>query len=94
MAIHYKFKLYIAGDAPNSLQALANINKLCREHLPSRCSIEIVDVLREPTRALSDCILLTPTLVKCSPLPVCKIVGNLGNSETVLQTIGLHTKPA
>lgn len=94
MTIHYKFKLYIAGDAPNSLQALANISTLCREHLPSRFSIEIVDVIREPNRALSDGILLTPTLVKCSPSPTCKIVGNLGNFETVLHAIGLHSQPA
>jgi circadian clock protein KaiB len=85
----YKFRLYIAGDAPNSLRAVANLNALCREHLPDRHQIEIVDVILEPKRALADGILLTPTLVKLLPAPVRNIVGNLGHTQTVLDALGL-----
>jgi circadian clock protein KaiB len=85
----FKFRLYIAGDAPNSVQAVANLNALCRKHLPERHIIEIVDVILEPKRALADGILLTPTLVKFLPLPVRKIVGNLGQTQTVLDALGL-----
>ena len=87
--IAHKFKLYIAGDAPNSLKAVANIKAFCLDYLASCHTIEIVDVLRHPEQALADGILLTPTLVKVSPAPICKIVGNLDNSRTVLETIGL-----
>jgi circadian clock protein KaiB len=85
----FKFKLYVAGDAPNSLQAVANLNAFCREHLPDRHQIEIVDVFREPKRALDDGVLLTPMLVKFLPTPICKIVGNLSQTQTVLLALGL-----
>ena len=51
--------------------------------------IEIVDVFKEPERALDDGIFLTPTLVKLLPLPIRRIVGTLSESDIVLRTLGL-----
>jgi len=85
----YKFRLYISGLSPNSVQAVANLNALCREHLAGRHEIEIVDVLKDPKRALSDSVLLTPTLVKLSPAPERKMVGALSSKEAVLDMLGL-----
>lgn len=86
----FKFRLYVAGDALNSAQALANLRALCREYLPDRNEIEIVDVFREPKRALADAIFMTPTLVKLSPSPVRRIVGTLSQTQPVLQALGLE----
>jgi circadian clock protein KaiB len=88
----FKFRLYIAGDAPNSLLAVANLNAICREHLPQRHTIEVVDVILDPKRALTDGILLTPTLVKLRPAPIRNIVGSLGHTQTVLHVLGLPTQ--
>lgn len=85
----YKFRLYVAGDSPNSAKAIANLRALCTEVLLDRHDIEVVDVLREPLRALEDNILLTPMLVKLSPLPTRKIVGSLIQREPVMQALGL-----
>jgi circadian clock protein KaiB len=85
----FRFRLYVAGDGPNSTLAIGNLNDLCREHLSERHEIEIVDVFREPERALADGVLLTPMLVKLSPQPVRKIIGNLSQLETTLVTLGL-----
>ena len=87
----FKFRLYVAGGAQNSAQALANLTGLCRAHLPDRHEIEVVDVLQEAKRALADGILMTPTLVKFEPPPVQKIVGTLSQTQTVLQALGLDT---
>ena len=87
----FKFRLYVAGGAQNSAQALANLTALCRAHLPDRHEIEVVDVLQEAKRALADGILMTPTLVKFEPPPVQKIVGTLSQTQTVLQALGLDT---
>lgn len=84
-----KFRLYIAGEAPNSVQAVANLQTICREHLPERHEIEIVDVVRQPKKALEDGVLLTPTLVRLAPKPVRKIIGNLSDAQMVLQTFGI-----
>ena len=85
----FNLRLYVAGDAPNSMQAVANLHALCREHLPGRHEIEIVDVLREPNRALDEGILLTPLLVRLSPDPIRKIVGNLSQSGPLMQMLEL-----
>ena len=85
----FVFRLYVSGDGPNSTQAIANLQALCRELLPNRHEIDIINVLREPKRALDDDILLTPTLVKLSPAPARKIIGNLNQREPLLQALGL-----
>ena len=83
------FRLYVTGDAPNSLQAIANLTQLCETHLPDRHEIEIVDVLKDPKRALTEAIYMTPTLVTDSPYPGHRIVGILSNTEPILQILGL-----
>ncbi|MEO6074190.1 MAG: circadian clock KaiB family protein [Burkholderiales bacterium] len=90
----FKFRLYVAGDAPNSVHALANLTALCRERLPDRHEIEIVDVFKDPKRALADNVFLTPTLIKLSPDPVRRIVGTLSQPEIVLQALGLEMSMA
>lgn len=86
----FKFRLYVAGDALNSVLARDNLAALCRAHLPGRHQIEVVDVFKEPKRALTDGIFMTPTLVKLAPSPVRKIVGTLSQTQPVLQALGLE----
>lgn len=88
-AVLYTFRLYIAGNTPNSTQAKTNLGALCRSHIPGRYKIELVDVLRSPARALADGIFMTPCLVKLAPSPVRMIVGTLSHSETLLDELGL-----
>ena len=85
----FRFRLYVAGDAPNSAQAIDNLTAFCRAHLPERYEIEIVDVFREPQRASAEGIFMTPTLVVLAPLPVRQIVGTLSDAHTVLLALGL-----
>lgn len=85
----FTFRLYVAGKVPNSLQAIANLTALCEEHLPGRHEIEVVDVFLDPARALTESIFMTPTLISVSPFPGCKIVGNLSQTEPILQILGL-----
>jgi circadian clock protein KaiB len=90
----FKFRLYVAGDAQNSAQAVANLTALCRAHLPDRHEIEVVDVFREPKRALADEIFMTPTLVKLAPSPIRRIVGTLSQTQPVLKALGLEAVAA
>lgn len=87
----FKFQLYIAGDALNSAQALVNLDALCREYLAGRHEIEVVDVFKNPRRALADGIFMTPTLIKLAPSPVRRIVGTLSQTQRVLQALGLES---
>ncbi|HEU5163720.1 MAG TPA: circadian clock KaiB family protein [Thermoanaerobaculia bacterium] len=85
----YRFRLYVAGEAPNSLLAIANLTELCETHLPGRHQIEIIDVVADPKRALAESIFLTPMLVSVAPYPSRRIVGTLTNTEPILQILGL-----
>lgn len=85
----YVFRLYVAGGAPNSVRALANLYAICRQHFSNSHRIEVVDVLETPARALADMILVTPTLVKISPSPSLQIIGNLSDEQEVLRALGL-----
>ena len=82
-------RLYIAGRAPNSLQAIANLEAICKQYLKSSHKLEIVDVLEQPRRALAEGVLVSPSLSKLSPLPGANIVGNLSDKAKVLLALGL-----
>lgn len=86
----FKFRLYVAGGTQNSMQAIGNLNALCREHLDGVHEIEIVDVFKDPLRALDDGVLMTPTLVRLAPHPVRRIVGTLSARDTVFQALGVE----
>lgn len=83
------FRLYVVGDSPKSLLAKANLDAMCRQYLPQRHSIEIIDVLDEPLRLLTDGITITPTLVRVSPPPMVRILGDLRDKHVVLTSLGL-----
>lgn len=87
----HKFRLYVAGDAPNSRQAVSNLAALCRSHLVGQHDIEIVDVLREPHIALAASVFMTPTLTRISPVPPVRIVGTLSQTEIVMLALGLES---
>lgn len=82
-------RLYVAGDAQNSLLAVARLREFCAAHLANRYQLEIVDVIHEPGRALRDRVLLTPTLVKLSPAPVRRIIGNLNEPAALARALGV-----
>jgi circadian clock protein KaiB len=85
------FRLYVAGDTPNSAQAKVNLGAFCRKHLAGQYKIEIVDVFRHPDRALVDGVHMTPALLKLAPSPVRMIVGTLNASDALLNGLGLST---
>ena len=85
-------RLYIAGGAPNSVQAIANLQAICREYLKDSHKLEMVDVLEHPRRAMADGILVTPSLAKLYPLPSANVVGNLSDKAKVLLALGVKVK--
>jgi circadian clock protein KaiB len=87
----YQFRLYVAQGTQNSALALANLSDICRAYLPGHYNIEVVNVLVEKQRALTDQIRMTPTLIKLSPAPALRIVGTLSQTKQVVQALGLDS---
>lgn len=82
--------LYVAGRAPNSVKAIANLEAICRRHLKEGYKLEVVNVCEHPLRALNDGILVTPSLAKMSPAPAVNVIGNLSDTGSVLAALGLN----
>ena len=87
----FVFRLYVVNEGPSSARAIAN-SAICKNHLPDNHQVEIVDLLQDPRRVLSDKILATPTLIKLSPAPVREIIGDLGEEAKVLLALGLQRR--
>ena len=87
----WELKLYVAGQTAKSLQAFANLKRICEDHLAGEYRIEVIDLMQNPQLAKGDQILALPTLVRKLPEPVRKIIGDLSNTERVL--VGLDLRP-
>jgi circadian clock protein KaiB len=87
----WRLRLYVAGQTPKSITALANLNRLCEGHLSGRYRIEVIDLVKQPHLARRDDIVVVPTLVRELPPPILKIIGDLSNEERVLA--GLEVPP-
>ena len=86
----FELRLYIAGQNPKSLAALANLKRICHTHLAGQYSICVIDLVRDPQLAAGDQILAVPTLVRRLPEPIKKIIGDLSNEARVL--VGLDVQ--
>ena len=80
----FELRLYIAGQTPKSVAALANLKKICETYAENSYTIEIIDLMQNPKLAMGDQIIAVPTLVRKLPEPVKKIIGDLSNTERVL----------
>lgn len=87
---HYSLRLYVAGQTAKSLTAIANLKRICEEHLAGRYTIQVIDLLVNPQLAEGDQIIAIPTLVRHLPQPLKRIIGNLSNTERVL--VGLDIR--
>ncbi len=84
-----KFLLYVGDETCNSQLAISNLTSLCQRYLEGRYQIEVVNVFKEPNRALADHVFMTPVLIRLAPAPVRRIVGTLSAPEKFVGALGL-----
>lgn len=89
----YDLRLYIAGQTPRSIAAVCNLRKLCETYLSGRYRLDVIDLMEEPGRAERDRIVAIPTLVRHWPGAVTRIIGDLSNSECVLNRLNVDVRP-
>ena len=83
----HQLRLYVAGSSPRSLRAIQNVKQICETELPGHYELEVVDIYKEPLRAVVDQIVAIPTLIKRAPGDLRRMVGDM--SETVALRHGL-----
>ncbi|MDJ0594218.1 MAG: circadian clock KaiB family protein [Pleurocapsa sp. MO_226.B13] len=90
MSQKFYLKLYVSGDTLRSQRAIANLEAFCQRKMPEETEIEIIDILKSPEIAESEKILITPTLVRESPLPKERVIGDLSNTEILALALDLY----
>jgi circadian clock protein KaiB len=88
----YVLRLFVTGTTPRSVRAIANLRRVCDEHLKGAYDLEVVDLYQDPEAAKKYQIIAAPTLVRMLPLPLRKIIGDLANDEKVLAGLDLTPK--
>jgi circadian clock protein KaiB len=88
----YVLKLYVTGSTPRSANAVANLKRICEEHLKGRYDLEVIDIYQQPTLAKGEQIIAAPTLVKKLPPPLRKLIGDMSDTERVLLGLDIREK--
>jgi circadian clock protein KaiB len=86
---NWMMRLYVAGQSTRSIAAIANLRRICDRYMPGQCTVEIVDLMRNPELAKLDQIVAIPTLVRKIPAPVRRIIGDLSATEKILLSLEL-----
>lgn len=85
----YRLRLYIAGLTPRSRRTVVNLQRICSEYLSDRYDLEIVDIYQQPELASVDQVVAAPTLLKITPPPLRRIIGDLSDERRVLRGLEL-----
>lgn len=85
----YHLRLFVTGATPQSTRAIMNIKEICETHLKGKYNLEIYDLYQQPSLAKKEGIIAVPTLIKRSPLPPKRLVGDLSSQQRVLLGLGL-----
>ena len=88
----YVLKLYVAGQSPKSVNAIANIKKLCDACLPGRYVLDVIDLYQQPQLAQGEQIIAVPTLIRKRPSPLRRIIGDMSNTARVLVGLDIRSE--
>lgn len=86
----YVLRLYVTGSTPRSARAVRNLRRICDEHLPGRCELEVIDIYERPEAAREVQVVAAPTLVRLLPEPLRRVIGDLSDEEKVLQGLDVR----
>jgi len=87
----WDLRIYVAGETPKMQEAVQNLKKICAEYLPGRCSVEVIDLLKNPQLATGEQILAIPTVIRKLPEPVKRLIGDLSITEKVIVGLDIRT---
>ena len=88
-AARYRLQLFVTGTTPRSARAIQNIRTICEDNLQGRYDLDVIDIYQHPEHVKAEQIVVTPTLVKQFPLPIRKLIGDLSDTERVLDALDI-----
>lgn len=82
-------ELYVSDASDVSRRAIANLEALCAACRGGEWDVRVIDVLEDPKSAERARIVATPTLLRVSPGPERRVVGDLADRERTLLALDL-----
>lgn len=86
----YVLRLYVTGTSPRSMQAIVNIQSVCSKYIQGEVDLQVIDIYQQPEQARLAQIIAAPTLIKLSPAPLQRMVGDLSDELKVLYALGIE----
>lgn len=86
-----RLTLYVAGDGVRNGRTLRVLRDLVEGEMGLSCEVTVVDVLTEPEAAERAMIIATPTLVRESPPPKRRLIGDLTDVRKVIANLEVDT---
>ena len=78
-APRYAMTLFVTGASRLSLQAVARVREFCEEELRGNYDLEVIDLYRSPERAKEAQVIAAPTLLRDSPAPARRVIGDMSD---------------
>lgn len=85
----FVLRLCVSGMTPRSQEAIRNLRILCDTYLPSRYSLEVIDIYQQPELAAHYDVVATPMLIKEAPAPLKRLLGSLRDMPATLARLGI-----
>jgi circadian clock protein KaiB len=85
----YILRLFIVGTSTISVRAIQNLHRICEEYLDGKYELEIIDAHQQPLLVTAEDVTAIPMLIKKSPGPKRRLVGDMSNTEKVLKGLGI-----
>jgi circadian clock protein KaiB len=88
-SLYYQLRLFVTGASPNSVRAISNIKQISEQHIPDKYSLEIIDIYQDAALAETEQLIALPLLIKKSPLPERRLIGDMSDINKVLRGLGI-----
>lgn len=88
----YRLRLFIAGTTSRSQTTVAQLRRVCERHLDRPYELEIIDIVQRPDLAEDDRIMATPTLIRRTPAPLRRVIGDISDTSRLLAGLGVDHK--
>ncbi|MET3980786.1 circadian clock protein KaiB [Mucilaginibacter sp. UYP25] len=85
----FVLRLFITGASPNSIRAVENTKAICEQYLAGNYELEIIDIHQQPKLAEGEDVIAVPLMIKKSPYPERRMIGDMSNVPRVLKGLGI-----
>lgn len=88
-----EFRLYVSAASPISSRAIVNARRFLDRHLLGRHVLTVLDIADHVAQARADQVVASPTLIRLSPLPQRRFIGDMSDTRRLAVSLGLETGP-